>query len=259
MYCLHLETGNDCWPHYCCASFNSPSFQCWRPFWWVEAVTQSPHRMTSHATVSMYTHTHISSSRRLLVSFYFNRSSDRTKTKSSPPWKRKETGKTKPEKERHVTPLILAFLSLSCWRCFVLCQSSGMIPRTESPPELRDEVPQIVDGGFTLRWTPPVSINIRNWPNDFVCVCVCSHSGWDGSSSSSYLVLYPFQSPSYNTLSFHGDVVGIPIKRLDALYAMHFAVLQPITKQQFPFPFPCLASERRHWRRVVHKNAFLPL
>jgi hypothetical protein len=83
-----------------------------------------------------------------------------------------------------------------------------------------------------------VSINIRNWPNDFVCVCVCSHSGWDGSSSSSYLVLYPFQSPSYNTLSFHGDVVGIPIKRLDALYAMHFAVLQPITKQQFPFPFP---------------------
>lgn len=173
-----------------------------------------------------------------------------------PPLKAERDRKDKTGKRKTRYPSNFGF-SLSCWRCFVLCQSSGMIPRTESPPELRDEVPQIVDGGFTLRWTPPVSINIRNWPNDFVCVC--SHSGWDGSSSSSYLVLYPFQSPSYNTLSFHGDVVGIPIKRLDALYAMHFAVLQPITKQQFPFPFPCLASERRHWRRVVHKNAFLPL
>jgi hypothetical protein len=150
VYCLHLETGNDCWPHYCCASFNSPSFQCWRPFWWVEAVTQSPHRMTSHATVSMYTHTHISSSRRLLVSFYFNRSSDRTKTKSSPPWKRKETGKTKPEKENVTSNFGFPSLLLSLF-CFVSVEWNDTTNRIPSRVTRR--------GTPNCRWRFYVTLN----------------------------------------------------------------------------------------------------
>jgi hypothetical protein len=144
-------------------------------------VTQSPHRMTSHATVSMYTHTHISSSRRLLVSFYFNRSSDRTKTKSSPPplkAERDRKDKTGKRKTRYPSNFGFSLSLLLALFCFVSVEWNDTTNRIPSRVTRR--------GTPNCRWRFYVTLNTTSVHQHSelaqrLCVCVCVLSfrlGW---------------------------------------------------------------------------------
>jgi hypothetical protein len=101
----------------------------------------------------------------------------------------KETGKTKPEKENVTSNFGFPSLLLSLF-CFVSVEWNDTTNRIPLP-------------SYETRY-PKFSMAVLRYVEHHQCpstfgigpttLCVCSHSGWD--SSSSYVALYPFQSSS---------------------------------------------------------------